>query len=361
MLSSVEIKNFQSHKHTQVSFESGTNVIIGMSDAGKSSIFRAINWVLSNRPLGDAYRSEWGGDTHVILTTVEGDVIERVKSPSRNEYIINGKILKAFGSDIPQEIIEVVCMDVANIQTQSDSAFLLSNTPGEAARLLNKAANIDDIDKALSTLLSEQSKINTALKYHTGMLEGEINKLEQYKNLPDIHTLLLKIEENSREIDSTQAYIINLTGVVLQIDKVMDDLEETKHIPDLLKRLNTLMNWYSGCCIKESKMQELKQLVTSIKSINTYLSETTYITAALELWNDINTLYEQRSVLQTHHHNLSSQVDEIQILSKDLKTLDAEIQGLEKQFEQLAPDQCPLCGSEWIGGKYEYERDCFQS
>lgn len=350
MLTSVSIKNFQSHKDTLVTFETGTNVIIGASDAGKSSIFRAINWVLSNRPLGDVYRSEWGGDTHVTLTTAEGNVIERIKSPSRNEYILNGKVLKAFGSDIPQEIIDVVKMDVSSIQTQSDSAFLLSNTPGEAARLLNKAANIDDIDKALSTLLSEQSKINTALRYHTGMLESEIDKSRKFDNLSDIEVLLVKVEQKQAETQASQVCIQDLTRLTSQINQTNTLLEETEHIPDLMKQLNTLMNWYSGCCVKESKMQELRRLVSSIKSINAYLSETTYIPAALKQWDAVNTLYEHRTALHSRHYSLSSRVDEIQILNNDLRILDEEIAALETQFKQLAPDQCPLCGSEWSGG-----------
>ena len=88
MLTRVEISNFQSHKHTVLEFIPGTNVIIGGTDTGKSALFRAINWVCSNRPLGDAYRSEWGGDTRVVLHTSEGNIIERFRSDTKNEYTI---------------------------------------------------------------------------------------------------------------------------------------------------------------------------------------------------------------------------------------------------------------------------------
>ena len=42
MIKSVGIVNFQSHEETAIEFSPGLNVIAGGSDAGKSSILRAI-------------------------------------------------------------------------------------------------------------------------------------------------------------------------------------------------------------------------------------------------------------------------------------------------------------------------------
>jgi exonuclease SbcC len=53
MIDHVAIKNFQSHKNTNIDFQrNGVNVIVGTSDQGKSAILRAILWAVNNRPMG---------------------------------------------------------------------------------------------------------------------------------------------------------------------------------------------------------------------------------------------------------------------------------------------------------------------
>lgn len=49
---SIDIENFQSHENTHIDFDMGLNIIIGESNNGKSSILRAMDWVVDNQPLG---------------------------------------------------------------------------------------------------------------------------------------------------------------------------------------------------------------------------------------------------------------------------------------------------------------------
>ena len=61
MIQSLQINNFQSHKYSVMELHKGVNVIIGPSDSGKTTILRALRWLVWNRPSGDAFRSDWGG------------------------------------------------------------------------------------------------------------------------------------------------------------------------------------------------------------------------------------------------------------------------------------------------------------
>ena len=89
MIKKLNILNFQSHKDTSLSFAPGVNVIVGASDSGKSAIIRALRWLIWNRPVGDAFRSHWGGETQVVVVTDELDTITRLKEKSGNYYFIN--------------------------------------------------------------------------------------------------------------------------------------------------------------------------------------------------------------------------------------------------------------------------------
>ena len=96
MIQSLALKNFQSHKDTLIKFDPGVNVIVGSTDSGKSAIIRALRWLVWNRPIGDKMRSNWGGETEVIID----DELGRTK----DEYFIRGgdeygpSSFKAFGT-----------------------------------------------------------------------------------------------------------------------------------------------------------------------------------------------------------------------------------------------------------------------
>lgn len=77
MLKFLNIKNYQSWAEGAFNFHPGLNVIIGLSDSGKSAIIRALRWLVWNRPLGNEFQSDWGGETSVNLTTTEGITISR--------------------------------------------------------------------------------------------------------------------------------------------------------------------------------------------------------------------------------------------------------------------------------------------
>ena len=59
MIDKISIKNFQSHPNTELELDPGINVITGSSDNGKTSIFRALYWIIYNRPSGNSFISNW--------------------------------------------------------------------------------------------------------------------------------------------------------------------------------------------------------------------------------------------------------------------------------------------------------------
>ena len=83
MIKKIIIENYQSHKKTIIELNTGVNAFIGDSDSGKSAAMRAINWVNSNRPLGEGFISDWSEGCQVTIET-ETDIIIRKKTKSFN-------------------------------------------------------------------------------------------------------------------------------------------------------------------------------------------------------------------------------------------------------------------------------------
>ena len=297
-LSKVNITNFQSHKESELEFTDGVNVIIGPSDAGKSAIFRAIYWVITNRPLGDSFRSYWGGDTRVDLH-FDDVIISRLKGDSDNQYIITNEsplVLKAFGTDTP-EVVKLLSLDDINIQSQIDPPFLLANTPGEVAQLLNKAASIDDIDKAMSNLKSYYNETKRSKTYLEKQIADMEEELKQYDNLPRLEQLVEELERIENEAEVYTRQYSNLEFLVDKIYNVQEELTKFRDVDKYLSILNTAFNTLDELNLIKGKFKQIADLVYQIKSVESSLAKT-----------------------------------------------EETINKLEKEYKELAPDTCPLCG-----------------
>lgn len=305
ILESLSIKNFQSHADSELEFVPGVNVIIGPSDAGKSAVFRSLNWAITNRPLGDAFRSTWGGKTEVHVKTQDGDVVKRIKDKNENQYSYNvpsnaeeeDVILKAFGSDPPEEINQVFRLDEVNIQSQTDPPFLLDNTSGEVAQQLNKAASIDDIDKTLTGLKRGHKNTNSEIQRSEKDLQEQQEELKQYQDLETLEEKVQELENINNQSTQVQRQISQLTKLCKRIQDIEETLQESKGINKASEVL------------QEAEEQKEKINVVSQKAKNLL------------------------SIISRYEKN--------QEMKKELKD---EITALELEYHEIEPESCPLCG-----------------
>jgi DNA repair exonuclease SbcCD ATPase subunit len=298
-LNKIHVINFQSHTNSTLELVDGVNVIIGKSDSGKTGIFRCFNWVAENRPLGDAFRSEWGGETKGALVFDESTV-HRIKSEKENKYALPNKVeLKAFGSEPPQEVKDIVRMDSINIQQQVDPPFLLSNSPGEAAQVLNKAASIQDIDFLISNLKRGYNRTNRDIKQNENRIGNLNEQLKNYENLPKIERLIAIAEKTTKEIEDLKDQkrrLLSITNSMYVIENELKQTENLQEVEDLL-----------------SKAEEIK--------------------------NDLEKAREIKRKLETF-------IYEIKVTSKNIANIDKKIKEFEEEYNELVPDECPLCGNE---------------
>lgn len=94
MIHGIHIINFQSHEKSELVFTPGVNVITGSSDSGKSAILRAIQWLCTNRPLGNSF-IQWSSKKCMVELQTSDIVVGRSKTKSENFYHFNGADLLA--------------------------------------------------------------------------------------------------------------------------------------------------------------------------------------------------------------------------------------------------------------------------
>lgn len=163
MLERLQVTDFQRHEKMRVKFDVRTTTITGPSDAGKSSLLRAVRWLAFNRPLGDGFIRH-GQESCSVKLWVDGRKIERRKSKRENVYLIDGKELKAVGTDVPEEVARLLNLTADNWQGQHDPPFWFSLTAGEVAKRLNSVVDLEVIDRSSSWLASRLRKAKTELE-----------------------------------------------------------------------------------------------------------------------------------------------------------------------------------------------------
>lgn len=348
MIQEVKIINFQSHKETTLIFDKGMNVIIGQSDCGKTAIIRALKWVIENRPNGDAFRSDWGGDTLVQLVT-ETDEITRIKTKSENSYQLNKTKFNAFSTNVPEEIKKALNMDEVNLQQQMDSPFLISDTSGNVATHFNRIAKLDKIDRGLSNVQKEIKLITSNITYTKIEIKRKAELLEEFVDLESFEKELNEIEKFVKlketlikDIQKGEYDVMTLNKLIISIDKQSIILEMEKSVDVILEMYEDVEAIHQNYIKIRKDSLKIHYLKVDIETAEASILMESSINRILEMYEKhtetTQKLNELDELYSTIKHNEKSQ-------EKSLKS----ILKLEKNFYKNFPAICPLCDTEIHG------------
>jgi len=348
MINSIELQNFQSHKKTLIKFSPRVTSIVGSSDSGKTAILRGMKKAAKNKPGGDSFRSNWGGDTLIKIETDDEAAVTRLVTDKTNAYYLdtpNGQQkFKAFGQGVPAEIVEALNMDDENIQSQMDAPFLFSASDGEVARRLNEAANLEKIDNSQSFLLTSIKNLKADIKKNKDDLKNKEVELTATEFIEEAELLLIQLEALQQEADTRETKIVQLTSLVLDIDRAEEDLKKLSFVKEARQGyLELIEHWESG--FKQGKEAgSLEEILTAIKEIDSDLADYPDISKAKSALEAISG--ETEGVI-----SLESKIDAMNDLLDDLADVDGSISDIAKslifdqeQFDKLMPEECPLCG-----------------
>jgi DNA repair ATPase RecN len=344
MIKNLNIYNFQSHQLSSLDFDPGVNVIVGASDSGKTAILRALRWLIWNRPGGDAFRSTWGGDTEVTLET-ETDRISRCKG-KENEYIINDETLKAFGSDVPQEIQEALNIDETNLQQQLDSPFLISETPGEVAKYFNRIAHLDQIDQGLLNLNQELRKIENK----KGFLIEEKKEVEEavkaYEYLDkaeiDLEALEIRDRKHKNKIVSSN----RLRHLITSLSSINSSIGELSKMTDLADEVGEILNRIKAIKSKKEDAHNISSSINSARTLSRNLKEINDLIALEPEIDEVLSKIQYKEKLVEEAFDLKNIITLIEDNANQLITKQSNIITMEHEFAIHMPEICPLCGSD---------------
>lgn len=217
----LDLINFQGHKNSSVGFDPGVNVITGSSDSGKSSLIRAIVWVLTNRPKGAEFRS-WSAlvnePVSVVMTFDDGVEIKRTKSRDENSYSVGDRKFDMVKLDLPAEVERAAFISKNNVQTQHDKYFLFQDSPGEAAKRLNELVGIDLIDLAMKRINAMARECDDEVMRKSIEIDDTEAQLKLLPNLEDVCGLLVLAEANEKELAGCADRISRISSLISSLE-----------------------------------------------------------------------------------------------------------------------------------------------
>ena len=343
MIQNLKIKNFQSHRETELDFDPGVNIIVGASDSGKTAILRALRWLVWNRPGGEAFRSRWGGETRVELT-IDQDRYIRSKDKDNTYQINDAKPFKAFGTDVPDEIKNRLQLNEINLQQQLDSPFLLTETSGEVAKHFNRIAHLDHIDNSLSQINSATRKINQRIEADIETRTRQQEQLKQYEHLYKVEADLEVLEglENHKTQITTQG--VQLGTLLKQIATSEQEIKENAIVFQYEEAVDAVLDVIQRRDIVETQVEELEGLINRIEGVKEEQEACQRIIAIKGIVEDIDVKIQAKNRLKTDIVSLQNFITMIADREAMLVKTKTRITKLEERWHEEMPEVCPLCG-----------------
>jgi len=343
MIKGLEIKNFQSHKHTQIDFDPGVNVIIGATDAGKSAIFRSMLWALFNRPLGRGFITN--GEENCSVKMVLNDCcITRTVSKTENHYKLDDTLFKAIGRNPPEEILNAHALHRdLNIQTQIDPFFLLQSSSGDVAKYLNKVASLDIIDETIHNLHSKYHRVSQDVTKGTAYLGELHDELQSYEYLDETETELKRATVLEKELDSIRTQYSQINKACAEIHYTLSILKKNKESITHKELVNDALQLLNADKVFVNKQSDIIMVLDDINDIIEAISELESDSINSDLLEKALELDAQICTAETTKNNLEIVVNQIKNIDIALEKYTAELGVLKTQFKNSMPEICPLC------------------
>ncbi len=345
MIKSIEIQNFQSHENSVLEFHPGVNIIVGSSDSGKTAIKRALRKLIYNRPLGDAFRSNWGGDTQIIVK-LDDKEIKYHQNNSGNKYVIGSSEFKAIGTGVPEEVSKILNIADINIQSQLDGPFLLTSTSGEVAVHFNRIARIDQIDSALKKVRSWITSLQQGIKADETQASRYKDQLKDFEHLDKFEVDVEVLEEMEKRKETTAQQKSKLTTLITSISTVTEEIKQASGLLPLQDEVTALLQLHGELERKNKEQKTLQTTITELRTVTDSIEEQNDLISDEGVVNTVLELYREKEEKQKHVKALSTHINNIQTTLTNHAQAVINMNTMETKFHAEFPDVCPLCGVE---------------
>lgn len=335
MLEYIKLHNFQKHKDYYREFNSKVNYLTGVNGAGKSTILRAIMWAACNEGVSSNYIRTYEEDGSIcsarevsVEIGVDGHVVKRVYSSSKNEYYVDGLKITGFGKNVPEEVSGIFKMSDLNYSEQFSPLFLLNDSGNSLATELGEVASLEEMEELADS-------VNASIRAK----QNEIQNIEQTYNesldkMKAIDTLPDDLEVMDNEIDDMIEEYNTKEQEIKETEAIYDNLKKKKDLIYLKDNIDSLEP-EASLFEEDIHLVELMITLTKLKSIPPISQD-----VIDSLTCDVN----ESDFENTDISFLENVVNSLRNIESDSKNLKEELADINNKLSEF--DVCPYCGSD---------------
>jgi hypothetical protein len=312
--------------------------------SGKTNILRAVDWIVTNKPKFERVHSHFSKDGNTSVTLeFDNGVAELIKTSKTNKFIIDNKQSFSFtGATVPEPIAKLLNMNEINISKQLDPHFLITSTPGDIGKTINRITKIEKIDSWISKLTT----ISNKTKWRVEELESDCVEIEkeisQYDGVEDLEKEITQYEKLCIQFDVTHTLLENLKRITKSLKFLNERISELQNLDEglnaefgYLKMIIQTQELVQERIVGLSSIyQQLQVVLKKQHRINDILLEEENLEGMDELLKDIEEKSAfQRAILQWDEYEYQIKVLTSTLGFKKKAYLDA--------IEELGV--CPVC------------------
>lgn len=373
----VRIRNYQIIDEATLEFTAGLNIIVGETNNGKSSIFRAIESAIFNE-LGDSFIKKGKAKSTVGIQDGENTVIwkkRRNKSPS-TVYKINGEEYKKVGRTQVDEVRDVLNIgeikltskskEMLNFWRQMKYPFLLDKTAGQLFEFLSLSSEDNNLTEVVKDMRSDLKDINREVdKVEGGIdaLKEVVREEEDYLNSKDgfegVYKQVIDMQSDINKLEDLKEDLVGVNLKKNNLYKFKEISNKLSEVTDVvIPKCNQTENKLSKFILLKSKIKKLNKSIDNIekgkgilerqkrildniniKSLEGVLNDYHNIKSSLRgLYEYVNSLEEKDGNISKVNSNLSkinSKLNEVELepLGNLLNDYSEKKTGLDKLSE----------------------------
>lgn len=335
MITSLSIRGFQAHKKLTLDVDPHVTTIVGPTDSGKSAILRALRWLMTNQPNGDAFIRH-GAEKAVVSLSVDGHTIQRSKGKA-NQYQLDDQIFEAFGAgNVPEPIARILQIGDGNFQRQHDSPFWFALSAGECSRQLNEIVDLGLVDDVLAFLNGEVRAGASSVRVSEERLDEARRQRASLKWTAEADAALKGVKAAKAEAER----------IALERDTAAKLVGEgQRHVEAVERGLNAKETALAALLAGQTwadlqrKQEDMVELVREVEKTQEIASQDVPDVSPLErAANELST----KQASMDEFAAIVSQVERQEEALRDLRrSLDRNVRSLRDEIG----DQCPLCGA----------------
>ena len=366
MIERLQLRDFQKHELFRVTLDPHVTTIVGPSNAGKSSVIRAVQWAILNNLRSDRFIRH-GAKTAEVKIRVDGHDITRSRSKDGdNTFHMDDQEFRSFGNGVPEPISRMLNVDEGiNFQRQHDPVFWFSETAGQVSRNLNGIVDLAIIDQ---TLFNLNTRLRTAISEDAASAivlkeaQTEANSVafvpslvKDFETISELETRLSTLQTKTETL-KTNCEKLRLTRrreearkSVLLVGLRVVEVGERKftlstllfsaktnksNIVDPLPNIDRFVTRRAFINQRDERRNSLDKLVESAKIHHQRIKEVPDITT-------LETAHRQLTEASTKLHAMTMAVEEADTLSAKFNTIKFRLNEAENELNQIKI--CPTC------------------